>query len=201
MRKPALPPLLLATSNLHKIAEIKSILQGEGKLLTLKDFPALPAVEESGPSFRSNALIKARFYAKAAGILTLADDSGLSIEYLKGAPGIHSARFGGETTPYAEKNQIILKLMNGVPWEKRKAKFYCVAALVTPEGRTWVRQGSLSGYIAYEAKGKYGFGYDPIFYLPKFKKNLAELPPEIKNTISHRYKAFQKIAEILNNLR
>ena len=191
--------LLVATSNLHKADEIKEILHLD-HFLTLKDFPHLPIVEENGTSFRSNAILKARYYAQATQLLTLADDSGLSIDCIQGRPGIHSARYGGVNTSYAEKNQMLLKELAKIPWESRTANFSCVAALISPEGKIWVRQGKLNGIIAYEAKGEFGFGYDPIFYLPKFKKNLAELPPELKNSLSHRYIAFKKIATILKAL-
>jgi XTP/dITP diphosphohydrolase len=194
------PRLLLATSNLNKVQEIKSILKGlEIEILTLKNFSNLPEVRETGKSFRINALQKAKFYAQELKIITLADDSGLCIKYLNDFPGIYSARFGGEGASYQIKNSLLLEMMKEVPWEKRQAKFICCAALVTPRGDNWVRQGSLSGYIAYQAKGGHGFGYDPIFYLPKYKQNLAELTEEVKNSISHRYKAMLRIGKVLNN--
>ncbi len=194
--------LLLATRNKGKIAEIKEILADfqEIELLSLADFPDLPKIEETGTTFKENAILKAKTIAKLTGHLTLADDSGLTVEYLNGAPGVYSARYAGENATDAENNTKLLKALEGVPWEKRKAAFVCVIALCSPQGECHTCEGRCEGIIALEPKGSYGFGYDPLFYVPAYGKTMAELGSEIKNQISHRAMALKALKPLLKKI-
>ena len=194
--------LVLATRNKGKIAEIKEILADFQaiELLSLADFPDLPKIEETGTTFKENAILKAKTIAKLTGYLTLADDSGLTVEYLNGAPGVYSARYAGENATDAENNAKLLKALAGVPWEKRKAAFVCVIALCWPQGECYTCEGRCEGIIALEPKGNYGFGYDPLFYVPAYGKTMAELGPEIKNQISHRAMALKALIPLLEKI-
>ena len=190
--------LLVASANQGKIREIKNYLENLNninlEIIGLDEFPGLPEVEEDGDSFRENALKKARARAEQTGLLTLADDSGLSVDYLGGEPGIYSARYAGEGATDEENNQKLLEKLKDVPEEKRKASFICVMALVDPDsGEEIVVEGRCDGIIQLSPKGENGFGYDPIFYLPEFRKTMAEIPLELKNQISHRAAALQKM--------
>src|SRR5690554_594045 len=190
--------LLVASANQGKIREIKNYLENLNninlEIIGLDEFPGLPEVEEDGDSFRANALKKARARAEQTGLLTLADDSGLSVDYLGGEPGIYSARYAGEGATDEENNQKLLEKLKDVPEEKRKASFICVMALVDPDsGEEIVVEGRCDGIIQLSATGENGFGYDPIFYLPEFRKTMAEIPLELKNQISHRAAALQKM--------
>ncbi|MBI2251884.1 MAG: RdgB/HAM1 family non-canonical purine NTP pyrophosphatase [Armatimonadetes bacterium] len=192
--------LLIATSNKHKLNEIKSILKNLPlKLLSLKDFPKLPKISEDQENYQKNALKKALEISKITKIPTLADDSGLEIKALSGHPGIYSARFLGNIS-FFKKNTAILKLLKNTPMKKRGAAFICAAALASPGGKIWTAAGICKGIIAKTKRGKFGFGYDPIFFIPKLNLTMAELPPEIKNKISHRAKALKKIKPILKKL-
>ena len=155
------------------------------------------SIEENGTTFEENALIKARAVAGQCGEIVLADDSGLEVDYLNGDPGIYSARYMGEETPYSIKNAAIIERLAGVPDEKRTARFVCAIAAVFPDGQELVTLGEIQGRIDYEEKGKNGFGYDPIFYVPEFGKTTAELTDEEKNSISHRGRALRKMKEKL----
>jgi XTP/dITP diphosphohydrolase len=157
-------------------------------------------VEEKYPSYEENASVKARTYSDASQLVTLADDSGLEVDILGGEPGIRSARAAGEAAGDRERIKHLLERLKGVPLEKRTARFKCVIAIVTPEGRTELCHGECPGSIALEPSGENGFGYDPVFYLPEFKKTIAELPLDIKNRISHRGKAARKAYRILEQL-
>ena len=194
--------LVLATRNKGKIAEIKEILADFQaiELLSLADFPDLPKIEETGTTFEENAILKAKTIAKLTGYLTLADDSGLTVEYLNGAPGVYSARYAGENATDAENNAKLLKALAGVPWEKREAAFVCVIALCWPQGECYTCEGRCEGIIALEPKGNYGFGYDPLFYVPAYGKTMAELEPEIKNQISHRAMALKALIPLLEKI-
>ena len=194
--------LVLATRNKGKIAEIKEILADFQaiELLSLADFPDLPKIEETGTTFKENAILKAKTIAKLTGYLTLADDSGLTVEYLNGAPCVYSARYAGENATDAENNAKLLKALAGVPWEKRKAAFVCVIALCWPQGECYTCEGRCEGIIALEPKGNYGFGYDPLFYVPAYGKTMAELGPEIKNQISHRAMALKGLKPLLEKI-
>ena len=192
--------LLLATSNQHKLEELRAILSDlPFKLLSLKDLQLDMLVEETGATFAENAELKARAYAQASGMLTLADDSGLEIDALGGAPGVRSARYLGTETTYEERFRKILEQLNGLPMDQRTARFRCAIALADPSGSTRIVEGVIEGVIADVPRGKNGFGYDPIFFVPELGKTLAELAPEQKNRISHRGRAAQAARILLEN--
>lgn len=190
--------LIFATGNENKMREIREILAGRGyEILSMKEAGIDIDVEENGKTFSENALIKARAISEESGELVLADDSGLEIDALGGEPGIYSARYMGHDTSYVEKNNNLIQRLEGVPDEKRTARFVCAMAAVFPDGREEVVVGTMEGRIGYEIAGENGFGYDPIFYLPEYGKTSAEISPEEKNAISHRGKALRAIAELL----
>ncbi len=192
---------MVATRNPGKIREIRALLKGMGiQVLSLDDYPQVPPIKEEGDTFRENALKKARVTARLTGEMALADDSGLEVDALGGAPGVRSARFGGGGLTDADRNRLLLDRLEGVPWENRTARFRCVMALVTPEGKEYLVEGTCEGCIAFEPEGEYGFGYDPVFYLPEYGKTMAQLPPEEKNRISHRAKALEKMRGVLERL-
>ena len=197
-----MPKLLLATSNPGKVKEYSYLLRGLGyQITTPAEEGITEAVTESGNSYEQNARLKAVAYAKSSHSITLADDSGLEVDALNGEPGIRSARFAGETATDAERVSLLLARLNGVPWEQRTACFKCVIAIATPEGQSETCYGECHGIIALEARGKKGFGYDPVFFLPELGKTMAELPLEVKNRISHRARASQKARQVLRQLR
>lgn len=190
--------IVLASRNYKKKKELKTLLTGlRIKVLDLNDFPAAPKVKEDGKTFDENAKKKALAIAKFTKKLTLADDSGLEVKALGWQPGVRSARFAGEGATYAELNQKLLRLLSGIPKSKRKAKFVCVIAIADKNGLVGVTRGECSGWISFTAKGKYGFGYDPVFIYPKYNKTFAELGPKIKNKVSHRAKALKKARTII----
>jgi XTP/dITP diphosphohydrolase len=192
--------LIVATRNKGKIREIREALKGLGlRIYSLNDFPDVPEIEEDGKSFTDNALKKARFYSKYFGKLTLADDSGLEVDGLKGLPGIYSARYAGEKASGQENNQKLLREMHGLPVLKRRARFKCIIAVVSHNGKEALAEGSCRGNIGFEEKGKKGFGYDPLFILRKYGKTMAELSLEEKNAISHRGKALRKIRRVIQS--
>ena len=190
--------LIFATGNEHKMVEIREIL-GElpVEILSMKDVGIKADIVENGSTFEENALIKAKEVCKLAGEMVLAEDSGLEIDYLNGEPGIYSARYMGEDTSYRIKNQNLIDRLEGVPEEKRTARFVCAIAAAFPDGRSFVVRGTIEGIIGYEERGTNGFGYDPIFYLPERGVSTAEIPPEEKNSISHRGNALRKMKELL----
>ena len=198
--------IVFATGNIGKMREIRQIMEGlPYEILSMKEASLETEVEETGTTFEENALLKARAIAekaKAEGVYTdaivMADDSGFEVDYLGGKPGIYSARFMGTDTPYSIKNQKILDEMEGVPYEKRAARFVAAIACVFPDGRCEVLRDTFEGKVAYEAKGIYGFGYDPIMYVPEKGCNSGELLPEEKNKISHRGKALMKVRELMD---
>jgi len=196
-----MPKLLIATSNPGKIREYRFLLEGLGyQITTLTEEGIAKVVTESGNTYEQNARLKAITYAKLSQLTTLADDSGLEVDALNGEPGVKSARFAGEAATDAEKVNFILAKLNGVPWERRTARFKCVIAIASPGGRAEICYGECHGMIAFEAKGENGFGYDPIFSLPEIGKTMAELHPEMKNQISHRAQASQKARQVLKQL-
>lgn len=192
--------LVVATANPGKLREIKASLRGLGvHILSLGDFPSLPPVEEDGRTFRANALKKARAVAQRTGRVTIADDSGLEVDYLQGEPGVHSARFAGEAASDTENNRKLLGLLRGIPAARRRAVFRCVIAVVDPTGKeAWV-EGVCRGVIGDSERGRKGFGYDPLFVIPDLGKTLAELPLAEKNRISHRGKALTALKEVLRD--
>ena len=194
--------ILFATGNENKLKEVREILKGlDLDVISMKQAGFDMEIEENGCTFAENAIIKASAVAEASGELTLADDSGLVIDALGGKPGIYSARYLGHDTQYSEKNRKILESMERVPEEKRTARFVCAIAAVFPDGRKIVSQETFEGMIGYEIKGKNGFGYDPVFYLPELEKYSAELTEEEKNLISHRGKALRDMAAKLTILK
>jgi XTP/dITP diphosphohydrolase len=196
------PKLLLATRNRGKVKELTLLLKDtDYELLTLEDLGVRVPIDESGSTFEENATLKARTYAELTGMLTLADDSGLEVDALGGEPGVFSARYGGYYGRDRNRNQHLLRKLEAVPWEKRTARFRCVIAIASPEGRVWTVEGTREGMINYEMKGDNGFGYDPLFFLPELGKTMAELSPEEKNQLSHRAEAVRKAVELLNLLK
>lgn len=194
--------LLLATKNPGKIREFAELLQSiPFRLTALEDVGIVEEVEEVGTSFEENAILKARAYAALSGFLTLADDSGLEVDALGGEPGIRSARYGGPELPDAERVQLLLKNMEGVPWEQRTARFRCAIAIAEPSGTVHTVAGVVEGVIQYEPEGSNGFGYDPVFYLPDRGCTTAQLSQGEKNHISHRGQAARKAVKVLRCLR
>lgn len=186
--------LVLATQNQGKIREIEKTLDlPRLEIRSLKDFPDVPEVIEDGRTFQENAFKKAQSCSRATGLPALADDSGLEVDYLDGAPGIYSARFSGAEATDETNNRKLLSLLEGVPEEKRTARFVCQMVLYLPEGNWIHTEGFCPGIIASAPRGEHGFGYDPVFYLPEFGRTMAELPLEEKNRISHRARALLKI--------
>ena len=193
--------IVLASGNKGKIAEFQRLLAGMDVVIRpLNDFPEIGEIIENGQTFAENALIKARTVAQATGKAALADDSGLMVDVLDGAPGIYSARFAGEQGNDTANNAKLLKLLAGVPQEQRGAQFFCAIALVLPDGREYTVEGLCRGEILAELRGEGGFGYDPLFYVEEFQKTFAELTMEEKNMISHRGRANQKAVEIIKKL-
>lgn len=194
--------LIFATGNENKMKEIRMILADCGyEILSMKEAGIQADIVEDGKTFEENALIKARAICKLAGEMVLADDSGLEIDYLNKEPGIYSARYMGEDTSYHIKNKSLIDRLEGVPDEKRTARFVCAIAAVFPDGKELVVRGTVEGIIGYEEKGENGFGYDPIFYLPERGCTTAELSPEEKNSISHRGNALRLMNELLERER
>lgn len=191
--------LLIATRNRGKKREYARLLQGlEVELIALDDLGVTKTIKEDGASYTENALLKARGYAAATGLLTLADDSGLEVDALDGAPGVLTARYAGEGATDEQRYSLLLEQLKDVPHEHRTARFRCVIALAWPDGRVEITEGVCEGRITREPRGEHGFGYDPVFYVPEYGCTMAELPPEIKNRISHRARAAAAASEILS---
>jgi len=194
--------LVLATKNPNKVREISELLSSyEIKILSLDDFPGIQEIKEDGDSFRENAVKKASVVCEQTGLITLADDSGLEVDCLDGAPGVLSSRFAGEDKNDEANNKKLLELMSGVPAKLRTARFKCVMAVAVPDGWVYTAEGACEGIIAEEPRGHGGFGYDPLFYLPDYGRTMAELDLEIKNKISHRFRALAGALDILLELQ
>ena len=194
MKKPE--RIIFATSNENKVKEIREILSDLGiPVVSMKEAGIKADPEENGETFEENAMIKARAVWDISGGLVLSDDSGLEIDALNKEPGIHSARYLGKDTSYHEKNGNLIKRLEGVKDEDRTARFVCAVAAVFPDGTGKTVRGVMEGFIGYEEKGENGFGYDPIFILPKYGKTTAEIKPEEKNAESHRGKALRLMKE------
>lgn len=192
--------LLLATTNVHKIGEYRSLFAGiPFHLLSLRDVHIDTDVEETGTTFAENAELKALTYAKLSGLLSLADDSGLEIDAMNGAPGVYSARFAGRDATYAERFRLILEQLKDVPVEQRTARFRCAITIAEPSGYYRTVEGVIEGIITDAPRGEHGFGYDPIFLVPELGKTTAELAPEQKNGISHRGQAAQLAMALLKD--
>jgi XTP/dITP diphosphohydrolase len=197
--------IVFATGNANKMKEIRMIMSDlDIEIKSMKEENINIDIVEDGTTFEENATIKARAIAgelkkRGENAVVLADDSGLEIDYLNKEPGIYSARYMGEDTSYKIKNANLIGRLENVPDEKRTARFVCAIAAVLPNGREFVKRGTIEGRIGYEEKGANGFGYDPIFYLPEYGMYSAELDPEEKNRISHRGKALEAMKEILKS--
>lgn len=197
--------LLMATRNKGKAAELLELLSDlPVEIMTLSDFPDLEEAEETGQTFRENAIEKALQAAEYTGLISLADDSGLEVEILDGQPGVYSARFAGEPKDDDRNNQKLLSLLQNVPLARRRARFVSVIAITVPgekgEAQIFSTEGSVEGIILNELRGTGGFGYDPLFYIPSLGKTFAELSIEEKNLISHRGQALRQAALILRPL-
>lgn len=200
--------IIFATSNEDKLREIRMILKDfDAEIISLKDAGITTEIIEDGKTFEDNAVIKATAIMKETGKLTLADDSGLEVDFLNKEPGVYSARYCGVNTSYRIKNRNIIERLIDVPDEERTARFVCAIAMAVPESvqmndmktetRVFTVRATMEGRIGYEEKGENGFGYDPIFYLPEFGCYSAELAPEKKNEISHRGKALRAMRELM----
>lgn len=189
--------IILASNNKDKVKEVKEILKGYD-IISMKEAGIDVDIEENGTTFEENALIKARAIMKLTGQITMADDSGLEIDYLNKAPGVYSARFMGHDTSYDIKNKALIQKLEDIKGSDRSGRFVCAIAVCFPDGREIVKRGTMEGLIAEEIKGDNGFGYDPIVYLPEYGKTSGELAPEEKNKISHRGKALALIKEELD---
>jgi XTP/dITP diphosphohydrolase len=188
--------IIFATSNEGKMKEIREILKDlDIELLSLKDVGLNPDIEENGNTFEENAIIKAKMVMELTGEVVLADDSGLEVDYLDKAPGVYSARFLGEDTPYSVKNQFIIDKLADAKDKERSARFVCVIACAFPNGEIRTFRDTIEGFIAEQISGTNGFGYDPIFYVPEYQCTTAEMEQELKNEISHRGKALCAMKE------
>lgn len=189
------PTLLIATNNHNKIRELREILYSVPvSLVSPTDTGINVQVEETGRTYATNARRKALAFACASGMVSLADDSGLEVAALNGAPGIYSARYAGEAASSAERIALLLRNLDGVPFEKRQARFVAVIALASPDGYVHFCRGTVRGVIIFAARGDGGFGYDPVFYMPDYGCTMAELSEDIKNKVSHRARAALRAA-------
>ena len=190
--------IIFATGNEGKMREIREILKDvDAQILSLKEAGIHADIVEDGKTFEENAVIKAKAICEMTGEIVLADDSGLEVDYLNKEPGVYSARYMGEDTSYRIKNASLIRRLEGVPDEKRTARFVCVIAAAFPDGTVKTVRGTMEGRIGYREEGENGFGYDPIFYLPEYGCSSAVLSMEEKNKISHRGKALRAIKEEL----
>ncbi len=194
--------MLLATRNSGKVREYRELLKDIPFQIASLEMEAIKEdIPETGDSFYENACLKARGFASLSRLLTLADDSGLEVDALGGEPGVKSARYGSDPS-YTDEDRLRLLLHNleHIPWEQRGARFQCVIAIAWPSGEVKTVAGTVEGVIQYEPKGAYGFGYDPVFYLPEMGMTTAQLPPEEKNRLSHRGQAARKAVALLKRL-
>jgi len=190
--------LLIATRNKGKVREYEELLASLAVRITYLSAEGIDfEVSETGSTFADNAMQKAQRYARASGLLTLADDSGLEVDALGGEPGVFSARYAGPGASDEQRYRLLLERMKGVLWEDRSARFRCVIAVAKPDGETYTAEGVCEGVIALAPEGEHGFGYDPVFYLPEHGQTMAQLAPEVKNRISHRARAARGIKPIL----
>lgn len=190
--------LVIATKNDKKLYELRRYLKGvKAKVISLKDFENVPRIVENGNTFKANAVKKALIISKFTEGLAVGDDSGLVVKALKGAPGVRSSRFAGPGKSDKQNNKKLLKLLEKVPPAKRQAKFVCAIAICDNGKIVKVLEESCSGVIAFSEKGGYGFGYDPLFLIPKYKETFGELGLKVKDKMSHRSKALKKVREFL----
>lgn len=190
--------IIFATTNEGKMKEIRMILADLGmEILSLKDLNINVDIEEDGKTFEENAIIKAKTICELTGEMVLADDSGLEVDYMDKAPGVYSARYLGEDTPYSVKNQTIIDNLKDAKGEERSARFVCAIAAAFPDGRVLTTEATIEGYIGYEEKGTNGFGYDPLLYVPEYDMTTGQMDSAMKNKISHRGKALELMKEKL----
>jgi len=193
--------LLVATHNPGKVREYQALLAGLPLQVTYLDAEGVTLeVEETGATFAENAILKAATYARLTGLWTWADDSGLEVDALGGAPGVFSSRYAGPGATDTDRYRKLLNALAGVPWDRRTARFCCTVALVTPGGVVRTAEDVCEGVIAFGPAGDQGFGYDPVFYLPDHRATMAQLPPEVKNQISHRGRAARAAAALLTDM-
>ena len=182
--------LLVATKNKKKLQEIKEIIRDLNlRVTSIADYAGLPRIIENGKSFKDNAVKKAVKIARASGKLTMGEDSGLCVDALNGAPGIYSSRFSGKDKSDLKNNLKLLRLLKDLPLKKRKARYVCSVALADKSGVIGIREGICAGLIGFKMKGKSGFGYDPLFIIPKYQKTFAQRGTRIKHRMRHRYRA------------
>lgn len=192
--------LIIATKNQGKLREIKELLKDLPlEIASLADYTDMPEIVEDGTTFRANAIKKALTISQYTGTLVLGEDSGLEVEALGFKPGIYSARFAGEAADNRKNNRKLLKELRGVTLKHRRARYRCVAALTDGKKLIGTVSGSCEGHIALKSKGHNGFGYDPLFLVPEYNKTFGELPPEVKESLSHRSKAMKKIKKLLKH--
>jgi XTP/dITP diphosphohydrolase len=190
--------IIIATGNRHKVAEINDILADLNiKVIPMTDFPQHPKTVEDGKTLQENAAKKAKEAAAFFKKWALADDTGLEVDYLNGDPGVYSARYAGDGCTYDDNNRKLLTALKDAPKDKRGAQFRCVIAVSSPEGETTFAEGKIFGIITEHSAGDKGFGYDPVFFVPEQNKTFAELNADVKNKISHRAQALQKMKEII----
>jgi XTP/dITP diphosphohydrolase len=195
--------LMIATRNAGKQREYEQLLGTPAIGIALcwpQEMGLALDVAENGATYMENARLKALAHAQAAGLWSLADDSGLEVDALSGKPGVHSARYGGSGASDADRYRLLLHRLEGVPWVERRARFRCVVVLAAPSGETYAAEGVCEGMIAQEPKGQHGFGYDPVFYLPDHGRTMAELSPGVKNRVSHRGRAVGAMLPTLNQV-
>lgn len=193
--------LLIATHNQGKAREYRELLVGLPLEVTYLDAEGIThEVDETGATMEANARLKAGEYAQLSGLWTWADDSGLEVDALDGAPGVYSARYAGAGKTDVDRYRKLLDALTGVPWDKRTARFRCAVALATPEGDMRVTEGVCEGVIAFGPAGSNGFGYDPVFYMPEHQATMAQLPQEVKNQVSHRARASEKAVGLLREM-
>lgn len=189
---------IVATKNKGKLKEIKEILADfPFEVISMEDAGFVNDIEEYGTSFEQNAMIKAEEIFKATGEIVMADDSGLEVDYLNGAPGIYSSRFAGEGATDEDRNNKLLNMLESVPFEERTARFACAIAVIMPGGECFTVRGNCEGYIGFKPEGSNGFGYDPLFFMPEYGMTTAQMKSEEKNKISHRGKALKLMVDEL----
>ncbi len=192
--------IIAATKNMGKLEELKQLLSGlPYDVLTMAEAGITDEIEENGATFEENALIKAREVWNVTGETVIADDSGLEVDCLGGAPGVYSARYAGEGASDDDKNKKLLRALSDIPADKRTARFVCAIAVIFPDGRENIVRGTCEGYIATEPAGNKGFGYDPLLYVPELGQTIAQIDADLKNSISHRGNAMRQILDILGS--
>jgi XTP/dITP diphosphohydrolase len=190
--------IIAATKNKGKLEELKQLLSGlPYEVLSMAEAGVTDDIEENGATFEENALIKARAVWNMTGDTVIADDSGLEVDCLGGAPGVYSARYAGEGASDEDRNKKLLAALADVPADKRTARFVCAIAVIFPDGREHIVRGTCEGYIAFEPAGNSGFGYDPLLYVPELGMTIAQMDADLKNSISHRGNAMRQILDIL----